>query len=246
VDSAERDVVLDLLSRLAPTAIGSRLVLVGSAGLLSASGTIPPLTEGVDLLLDADWAASNEDQVLEILSTAGFRHLPETSTFVSASGLTLDLVGYSSRDRTDRVGGGARLPVRVYADLSTLMSAGGATGALTAGGLALTAAALAAVKLLTLRVEHRSKDKLQALLLIAENAGVLSFFAELRRLISCFEPDRLERALADAQAVVLSLSIGPQPADPQVRGYVGMRDAAEQGLRHLRRVQASIAEAGPR
>ncbi len=79
----------------------------------------------------------------------------------------------------DRIGGGETLPIMVYGDLSKVLSAPGSTIELPTRGVALSPAALTAVKLLTIRLEKGSKDKLQALLLIEENGADEAFREEL-------------------------------------------------------------------
>ena len=166
---ADRTAALELLARLGRSPLGQRLVLAGSSGLFAASESIPALTEDLDLLVDAEWLAGAEEQVVDELARQGLRHQPETCTFVAADGSSLDLVGYSECDRTDRIGGGERVRVMVFADLSHLLASPEAVVELPGGGRALSAAALAASKLLTVRVEKGGKDKLQALLLVADS-----------------------------------------------------------------------------
>ncbi len=100
----------------------------------------------------------------------------------------------------------------------------------------LSPAALAAIKLLTVRLEKGSKDKLQALLLVAEREDDREFLSALHRILSRFEPDRVEDALADAQAAFLAISGDALRADQQSRGYAEMRSAAGRGLELLRRL----------
>ena len=52
----------------------------------------------------------------------------------------------------------------------------------------------------------------------------------LRRFLSEFEPDRVEDAVADAQAAVLSISSDAELSSPQARGYLELRVAAGRGL----------------
>lgn len=227
----------DLLRALAATPVGSRLVLAGSSGLYTASETLPASTEDLDFLVDADWIEGHEAEVLGALGGLGFRHESGTCTFIHADGASLDLVGYSRGGAGgDRIGGGGILRVMVYADLGRILAVPGATVEVGGGGRALSAAALAASKLLTVRLEKGSKDKLQALLLIDENATEASFLDALRTQLAGFPPDRVEDALADAQAASLVMSADPLRADPQSAGYVPLRDAAARGLAVLQRL----------
>jgi hypothetical protein len=225
-----RPEVLELLRRIEASPLGDRLILAGSSGVYGVSQTIPALTEDIDVLVDADWIAAEEDVVLEHMSQLGFQHQPGTPTFTSAAGLSLDLVGYSRRDATDRIGGGKTLPVMVFADLSRLLSLPHSTRELQGGGATLSPATLAAAKLLTIRLEKGSKDKLQALLVIAENAGDKDFLEHLQGLLGAFPPDRIEDAIADAHAALLAVSADVIVAGPQAAGYAGMQESLERGL----------------
>lgn len=238
----ERPEVLDLLGRVGASPLGERLVLAGSSGLYGVSEIIPALTEDVDVLIDADWVAEQERLLLDEMGKLGFEHQPGTSTFLRQDSLSLDLVGYSRRDTVDRIGGGETVPVMVYGDLSRVLSAPGSTIDLPTRGVALSPAALAAVKLLTIRLEKGSKDKLQALLLIEENEADEAFREELRRLLSLFEPDRIEDALADAQAACLVISGDVMRADAQSSGYVEMAQAIGRGLAVLERLMSHQQE----
>ena len=212
--------------------------------MYGVSETIPALTEDVDVLVDADWVAVHEAAVLEHMGRLGFEHQAGTSTFTSADGLSLDLVGYSQQDAADRIGGGEALRVMVFADLSRLLSMPRATLELPSGGRALSPAALAAAKLLTIRLEKGSKDKLQALLVIAENAGAGEFLEHLRQLLRSFPPDRVEDAVADAQAALLTVSTDVVLAGSQAAGYAGMLRGLEEGLAVLLRL-TGFAEGRP-
>ena len=232
----ERPEVLALLRKLGGSSLGDQLILAGSSGLYGASETIPALTEDVDVVVDADWVAAHESFVLREMERLGFRQTPQTCTFNLPDGMSLDLVGYSREDQVDRVGGGPQIPIMVFGDLSRLLSTPESTVELSGGGRALAPAALAASKLLTVRLEKGSKDKLQALLLIAENADDPKFLASLRRHLSYFEPETVEDALADAQMATLAVSGDAMRADLQSRGYRDMSDALKRGLDLLRRL----------
>lgn len=242
MERPQRDDVLDLLRQVRGSSLGERLILAGSSGLYGVSETIPALTEDVDVLIDADWVFAEERRLLEEMARLGFEHLPGTCTFLLPEGLSLDLVGYSLKDAVDRIGGGPNVPVMVFSDLSRILSAAGAVVELPSGGRALSPAALTATKLLTVRLEKGSKDKLQALLLIEENAGAAGFLDDLRRLLNRFESDRVEDALADAQAACLAVSGDVMRADAQSAGYAEMSKAVDRGLAVLRRLVKPDAE----
>lgn len=232
----ERPEVLSLLRKLRESPLGEHLILAGSSGLFGASETIPALTEDVDVLVDADWVAAHEPFVVDEMRRLGFEHGPGTPTFTSSDGLSLDLVGFSRHDAIDRIGGGEGARVMVFGDLSRLLAAPGSTVELATGGRALSASALVTAKLLTIRVEKGSKDKLQALLLIEEQAEDPGFLADLRRYLELFGPDRVEDALADAQMAYLAVTGDPMHADPQAIGYLEMSQAAARGLEVVRRL----------
>ncbi len=227
--------MLAFLGRIAGTALGGHAILAGSTGVFGVSETIPALTEDLDLAVDAEWLASNEAAVRADLAALGFRQEPGTCTFVDPTGLSLDLIGYSRRDRADRVGGGVIVPVMVFADLSEILSSEAATRPLPGGGRAMSPAALAAAKLLTVRLEKGSKDKLQALLVIDERSDDEAFADELRAYLARFPRDRIEDAIADAQAALLSVSADASRADPGSAGYARFLAAIERGLAALLR-----------
>jgi hypothetical protein len=232
----DREEVLGLLRRLQHSSLGEHLILAGSSGVYGVSESIPALTEDVDVLVDAEWIAAQEGMVLEQMRRLGFEHQPGTPTFTSVDGMSLDLVGYSRMDAEDRIGGGKQVPVMVFADLSRLLALPGSTLTLAGGGRVLSPAALAVAKLLTIRLEKGGKDKLQALLVIAENAEDRDFLEQLRRLVAAFPTDRIEDAVADAQAALLAISADVVLAGPQAAGYAGMQRGLDQGLAVLQRL----------
>ena len=230
----ERSDVLSLLRRLRSGPLGERLILAGSSGLYGVSEEIPALTEDIDVLIDADWVGAEEAFLLTEMARLGFEHQRGTSTFVLAEGLSLDLVGYSRQDAVDRIGGGKTVPVMVFSDLSKILSSPGSIIELPTQGRALSPAALAATKLLTVRLEKGSKDKLQTLLLIEENAGDEDFRNDLRRLLSLFDPEQVKDALSDAQMACLAVSEDAARADIQSRGYADMSQAVDRGFSLLK------------
>jgi hypothetical protein len=243
VNRPGRGEVLELLGRIGRSPLGEQLILGGSSGVYGVSTTVPALTEDVDLLVDADWLAGHQDEVLAQMRQLGFVHQPGTPTFLAAGGLSVDLVGYSRRDHVDRIGGGTLLPVMVYSDLSTLLAYQGWWQELSGGGRALSPAALTAAKLLTVRLEKGSKDKLQALLVIEERRDDEEFLSDLRSVLRAFTADRLDDALADAQAACLAIGGDVALAGAQAAGYAEMHQAAERGLDILQ--QLALPEAAP-
>lgn len=113
------------------------------------------------------------------------------------------------------------------------MSDADAVAELPGGGCALSPAALTTVKLLTVRVEKGGKDKLQALLLIDEQAARPRSATSLIRILTRFPADRVDDALADAQAAFLALSSDALLSDAQSRGYASWTEAAGRGLARL-------------
>src|SRR3954469_15892249 len=93
---------------------------------------------------------------------------------------------------------------------------------LRGGGHALSPAALAASKLLTVRLEKGSKDKLQALLLIEENSDDPEFLDALRRHLLSFDAENVKDVLADAQVAAMAVKGDVMRADVQSRGYASM------------------------
>jgi len=226
----DRQATLDLLRRLSASSLGKRLVLCGSSGIHAVSSEIPAMTEDVDLLIDAEWLGANQRKVLAELEKVGFEHQAGTCTLAAPAGESLDLVGYSEQDRADRVGGGEAVPVMVFGDLSVLLGFPGTVVEVPSGGRALSAAALTTSKLLTIRSQKGNKDKLQALLLIEENADDDDFLAQVRQLFGLFDRDRVQDAVADAQMALLTLSAEGQWAESEVSGYAGMAAAASRGF----------------
>lgn len=241
MSAPDRPQVLDLMRRLQESPLGPHLVLGGSSGVYGVSEAIPAFTEDVDVLVDAEWIVRQELTVVAEMRRLGFEHQAGTPTFTSADGLSLDLVGYSRSDVVDRIGGGRQLPVMIYGDLSRLLSLPRSTRRLASGALTLSPAALAAAKLLTIRLEKGGKDKLQALLVIGENAEDRDFGEDLARLLGAFPADRIEDAIADAQAATLAVSTDVQVAGPQAAGYAAMHRRLEAGFAALVRL-AGLAE----
>jgi hypothetical protein len=89
------------------------------------------------------------------------------------------------------------------------------------------------MRLLTIRLEKGGKDKLQALLVIAENAEDRDFGEDLARLLGAFGADRIDDAIGDAQAALLAVSTDVQVAGPQAAGYAAMHRRLEAGFAAL-------------
>lgn len=212
----------------------------GASCGLDAPSTRPAavqaLPEDIDLAVDERLVASHEDELLEQLAALGITHTPGTATFVDPrDGMTFDLLGLGEVARGDHIGGGPRLPVMVFEDLARALEDPRASCRF-ANGRSLTPAGFAAVKLLAERAHKGAKDKLQALLVIAERVEDPSFMTDLESLLSLFEraePGRLEDALADAQGAFLALAHDPAFRDAGAEGYARVVVDAERGLQAL-------------
>lgn len=229
----DRPSALRLLAKLAQTPLGDSPVLVGSSGLFGFETRVPALTDDLDLAVDADYIATHQDEVLDALAALGVVHTEGTATFVDPRDhSTFDLLGLGDVARGDHVAGGPRLPVMVFEDLSRTLGDPRASFRL-ARGRCLTPAGFVAVKLLTERAHKGAKDKIQALLVLAERRHDPAFLADLRALLALFEPARLEDALADAQGAFLALANDPAFRDAGAEGYAPAVAEAELGLLSL-------------
>lgn len=193
-------------------------------------------------MIDADWVAGNEPLLIREMKKLGFEHQAGTSTFQRQDGFSLDLVGYSRLDFVDRIGGGPTVPVMVFGDLSKILSVPGSRIELPTQGWSLSRSALTATKLLTIRLEKGSKDKLQALLLLEENKTDENFLNELRHLFELFDADRMTDAMSDAQTACLAVSGDAARADAQSSGYVEMAQAITRGLATLKQLISQEGE----
>ena len=232
-----REDAVTVLEALRRTVLGNAAVLVGSSGLLDLDTNVPPLTEDLDIAVPVELVESQGSEIVAQLADLGFSHTPGTATFVHlGNGLSLDLLGYGDPAAGDLVAGGEPLRVMVFADLSRLVRAPGATRVGPSGTLHLTAAGLVAAKLLTERAHKGLKDKLQALLLLAEREPDGTIDAELLALLLAFGPERLDDALASAQEAFLALAGDPAFSDAGAEGYAPSLAAVERGLRHLQKL----------
>lgn len=71
-----------------------------------------------------------------------------------------------------------------------------------------------------------------------ENAEERGFGEDLARLLGAFPADRIEDAIADAQAAMLAVSTDVQLAGPQAAGYAAMHRRLEAGFAALVRLAA--------
>lgn len=166
----------------------------------------------------------------------GFEHEAGTATFVDAGGVTFDLFGYGEAGRADEIASGGPLKVMVFSDLSLLLSRTDTAVALSGGGRALTPAAFCAAKLLAERSHKGAKDKIQALLVIAERKADVTFATQLEALVRAVERARRDDARASAQEALLALGTDPAFKDAGAEGYAQMLAQARAGLDCLRRI----------
>lgn len=89
------------------------------------------------------------------------------------------------------------------------------------------------VKLLTERAHKGAKDKLQALLVLAERGEDEAFEAEVYGLLAAVDRERLADLRASAQGAVFSLQRDPTFSDAGAEGYAPMRHLVEIGLARL-------------
>ncbi|MRG96829.1 hypothetical protein [Polyangium spumosum] len=229
----DRATALRVLAALGRTPIGGAAVLVGSSGLFGFETQVPALTEDVDISIPEPLAAAHGDAIVAALAAQGFEHEHGTATFVSADGVTFDLLGHGEPEEGDHIGGAGSLRVMVFEDISRIVGELDATIALPEGGRALSPAGFVASKLLTERAHKGTKDKLQALLVIAEHAGDPPFEAELTRLLGRMDDVRLDDVRAGAQDAAIALGRDPTFSDAGAEGYASALRQAELGLARL-------------
>ncbi|MFL6289288.1 MAG: hypothetical protein ACJ759_00140, partial [Thermoanaerobaculia bacterium] len=123
--------------------------------------------------------------------------------------------------------------VMVFEDLSRVLGEGASTANLPAGGRALTPAAFVVTKLLTERAHKGTKDKLQALLVLAERGAEQRFVEEVLRLLREVDRVRLEDVQASAQNAFLALERDPTFSDAGAEGYAPVLRQVEAGLDRL-------------
>ncbi len=232
---AESQLIARLVRGTRGTLLEDRLILGGSSGLYGFETATPAFTEDLDFLIDEDLVSSRGSEILEVLKKLGYQHHLDTPTFTSPGDPTFDLVGYSRQDFTDHLSPPGSLRVMVFGELGIILEEACSVHRGPSGGLALTPAGFCAAKLTTLRVEKGAKDKLQALLVVAERELDPAFRECLRRIFARFDSDRRQDALADAQAAFLSLQRDPEFRDRGAEGYVVFLRRVESGYGALLR-----------
>jgi hypothetical protein len=232
---SESELLAHLVRGTRGTLLEDQLILGGSSGLFGFETATPAFTEDLDFLISEELVAGSGAEIIDLLKGLGYEHQPDTPTFTSPGKPTFDLVGYSRLNLTDHLSPPGPLQVMVFGDLGMILGETSSVQRGASGGLALTPAGFCAAKLMTLRVEKGAKDKLQALLVVAERASDPGFRETLRRIFARFDPDRRQDAVADAQAAFLSLQRDPEFRDRGAEGYLAFLRRAESGYEALAR-----------
>jgi hypothetical protein len=233
MDGPQRQLVVEIFQSLAGTLLEGQLVLAGSSGLFAFPTRTPAFTEDLDFLISEELVAARGEEIVALLGRSGYQRVPGTPTFTAPGRPTFDLIGYSRTDPSDHLSPPGFLQVMVFGDLGTVLAEPGSVDHHPDGMVALSPAAFCAVKLLTLRSEKGSKDKLQGLLVVAERAAEAAFRSDLVRLLRRFDLSRREDALADAQLAFLSLQRDPFFRNHGAEGYRDLVERAEAGYREL-------------
>lgn len=231
----DRASALRILAVLRQTPIGDSAVLVGSSGLFGFATNVEALTEDIDIAIPEAIVTRAGDAIVTALVQMGYQHESGTATFVAQDGTTFDLLGHGEPTSGDHVAASGRLRVMVFHDLSRLINRDRATAPLR-DGLTLSPAGFVAAKLLTERGHKGAKDKLQALLIVAERTGDQDFEHELGRLLTAVDPARREDLLASSQEALLALGRDPTFSDAGAEGYGAALVEAERGFSALRRI----------
>jgi hypothetical protein len=219
-----------LLYTFSQTCLGDAPILVGSSGLFGFATSVPPYTEDVDLALPESFVVREGERIVDELVARGFRHPAGSATFIDPrDGTSFDFLGHGAPSDGDHIGGAGRLRVMVFEDLSRLLADPRATAPLV-HGRSLTPAGFIAAKVLTERVHKGSKDKLQALLVLAERADDAACRRDVRGLLGLFDRERRDDARADAQGALLALAGDPSFTDAGAEGYAQRLTAAQRGL----------------
>lgn len=213
--------------------MGDSGVLVGSSGLFGFETQVPALTEDIDVAVPEGTVAQKGREIVEALAALGFDHTPGTASFSGPDNAVFDLLGHGDAAEGDHTGGTDALRVMVFEDLSRLLANPQATIELPSGGRALRPAGFVTVKLLTERAHKGAKDKLQALLVLAERAWDEDFESEVYALLAGVDLERLADLRAAAQAAVFSLQRDPTFSDAGAEGYASMRNQVEVGFGRL-------------
>ncbi len=218
---------------LQDTFLDGELILGGSSGLFGFATSIPAYTEDLDFYINEELVVNRGSEIIDLMTRLGYRHFPDTPTFAAADQPTFDLVGYSTVQMNDHVSPVGPLQVMVFGDLGIVLAVPGSIHRHGSGKTVLSPAGFVAVKLLTVRVEKGAKDKLQALLVLAERSEEKELSERLSQILLRFNIDVRTDALADAQAALLSLRNDPTFQDRGAERYATFLDRLEMGYRSL-------------
>lgn len=230
---ADRDFALHVLAALRQTPVGDSAVLVGSSGLFGFATDVPALTEDIDISVPEVTVARAGGEIVEALRSQGFEHEQGTATFIGPQGDVFDLLGHGEPGEGDHIGGTDALRVMVFGDLSRVLGVPTATMGLLGGGRALTPAGFVVSKLLTERAHKGTKDKLQALLVLAERGGDEGFQQEVLALLRGLDPVRLDDVRAEAHNASFVLQKDPAFTDAGAEGYAPVAEQVDAGFRRL-------------
>ncbi len=231
--SDEYDLIDSLFGGLRGTFLEGQLILGGSSGLFAFPTNAPAYTEDLDFYLDETLVTDRGAEIIELFTTQGYTRHPETPSFSAPGRASLDLVGYSTQTRTDHLSPSGPLQVMVFGDLGIILTSPGSVDRDRTGKSALSPAGFATVKLTTLRVEKGAKDKLQALLVIAERSDDAAFRKTLLSLLRRFEQETRNDVLADAQQAFLSIQGDPTFNDHGAERYSAFLKELEAGYQVL-------------
>lgn len=229
---ADRDSALRVLMALQSSPVGDEAVLVGSSGLFGFPTEVPALTEDIDVSVPETAVVRHGHKIVEALREQGFEHETGTATFIGPNGAIFDLLGHGDPGQGDHIGGTEALRVMVFDDLSRVLSDSSATAMLPAGGRALTPAGFVVSKLLTERAHKGTKDKIQALLVLAERQDE-SLTQDVIGLLRDLDPARLDDVQASAQNAFFCLEQDPAFSDAGAEGYAPVARQVEVGLKRL-------------
>lgn len=224
---------LRVLAALRRSPVGNAAVLVGSSGLFGFETSVPALTEDIDVSIPEPLVERYGRDIVAALEEQGFEHESGTATFIALDGTVFDLLGHGDPRAGDHIGGTDALRVMVFEDLSRLLEEEKAIADLPQGGRALTPAGFIVSKLLTERAHKGTKDKLQALLVLAERGQDDALGAEVVRLLQNVDPVRLDDVKAGAQSAFFALERDPTFSDAGAEGYAPVLRQVEIGLERL-------------
>jgi hypothetical protein len=230
---AEYDLIDNLLGGLRGTFLEGELILGGSSGLFAFPTQAPAYTEDLDFYIKEDLVINRGAEIVQIFTELGYKRQPETPSFSAPGRPSLDLVGYSTKMGTDHLSPPGPLQVMVFGDLGIILASPGSVDRDPTGRAALSPAGFAAVKLTTLRVEKGAKDKLQALLVISERSGDVSFRKTIVEILGRFGWETRSDVLADAQQAFLSIQGDPTFNDHGAERYSSFLNELESGYQTL-------------